>query len=94
MTGTLLGQHALGLSLVAFLTLKLHQRTRLFPLWQQSLTVLLLLVLERLLSLWVMGAVGQPAPSIEFWAPPLIGMFLWPWIFIVLRDVRRRFRVS
>ena len=93
-TGTLLGQHALGLSLIAFVTLKTHQRVRLFPLWQQSLVVLLLLGVEKLFSLWVMGAVGRPTPPLSYWAPPLIGMLLWPWIFIILRDLRRRFKVS
>ncbi len=93
-TGTLLGQHALALSLIAFITLKMHQRLRLFPLWQQSLTVLVLLLIEKLLQLWVMGAVGQPAPPLLFWAPPLVGMLLWPWLFIILRDLRRRFQVS
>jgi rod shape-determining protein MreD len=94
MTGTLLGQHALALSLITFVTIKTHQRVRLFPLWQQSVTVLLLLSLEKLLSLWVIGAVGQPAPPPSFWAPPLVGMLLWPWVFIILRDLRRRFAVS
>ncbi len=94
MTGTLLGQHALGLSLVAFLTLKLHQRTRLFPLWQQALTVLVLLLVERLLFLWVLGAAGQATPSLWYWAPPFVGMLLWPWLYIIMRDTQRRFRVS
>ncbi|NIR61524.1 MAG: rod shape-determining protein MreD, partial [Gammaproteobacteria bacterium] len=37
--GTLLGQHALGLVLVAAVALRLHQRLRLFPLAQQALVV-------------------------------------------------------
>ncbi len=94
MTGTLLGQNALGLSLVAFLTLKLHQRTRLFPLWQQALTVLVLLLVERLLFLWVLGAVGQATPSLWYWMPPFVGMLLWPWLYVILRDTQRRFRVA
>lgn len=93
-TGTLLGQHALALSLIAFITHKMHQRIRLFPVWQQALTVLILLLIEKLLALWVMGAISQPVPSLTFWAPPLVGMLLWPWVFIVLRDLRRRFQVS
>ncbi|MGD2082309.1 MAG: rod shape-determining protein MreD [Chromatiales bacterium] len=93
-TGSLLGQHALSLSIVAFLSVKLHQRVRVFPLWQQSLTVLTLLALERLLSLWIIGATGRPAPSLMYWMPVLVGMLLWPWMFIVLRDIRRRFRVT
>ena len=40
LTGTLLGQHALGLSLVAFIAVQLHARIRVFPFWQQSLAVI------------------------------------------------------
>jgi len=94
MTGTLLGQHALALSLVAYITQKMHQRVRLFPLWQQSVTILILMLIEKLLALWVIGATSQPAPSLLFWAPPLVGMLLWPWIYIILRDIRRKFQVA
>jgi rod shape-determining protein MreD len=94
LTGTLLGQHALSLALIAFITYQMHQRVRLFPLWQQSLTVLALLLIERLVSMWVMGAVSQPPPTLLYWAPPLVGMFLWPWVYIILRDLRRKFQVS
>ncbi|MCP4288406.1 MAG: rod shape-determining protein MreD [Gammaproteobacteria bacterium] len=93
-TGTLLGQHALAMSLIAYISQKMHQRIRLFPLWQQSITVLILLLIEKLLSLWVMGAISQPVPSLTFWMPPIVGMLLWPWVYIVLRDLRRRFQVS
>ncbi len=94
LTGTLLGQHALGLSVTAFLALRLHQRIRVFPLWQQSLSVFVLLLVEHLLSLWVIGATGQPTPSLWYWMPTVVGMFLWPWLYIILRDVRRRFKVT
>ncbi len=93
LTGTLLGQHALGLSVVAFATVKLHQRVRVFPLWQQSLVVLVLLVVEHLLALWVMGAINERPPGLIYWAVPPIGALLWPWVFVVLRDLRRRFHV-
>jgi rod shape-determining protein MreD len=94
LTGSLFGQHALSLSLIAYLCITLHLRVRIFPLWQQSLTVLALLALERLLSLWITGATGRPTPPLEYWAPALVGMLLWPWVFIILRDLRRRFRVT
>jgi rod shape-determining protein MreD len=93
-TGTLLGQHAMGLAIVAFITLKLHQRARVSPLWQQSLTVFLLLLLDNLLTLLIQGAIGRPALLQLFWGPPLIGMLLWPVVFIILRDLRRRFRIA
>lgn len=89
-TGTLLGHHALGLSIVVYVAAELHARIRIFPLWQQSLFVWLLLVLERLLSLWILGATGQPLPSLTYWGSTLVGLILWPWLSIVLRDLARR----
>lgn len=94
LTGTLLGQYALGLSVVAFLALKLHLRVRVMPLRQQVFTIFILLLVERLLALWSTGAAGYPTPSLLYWVTPVVSMLLWPWVYLVLRKVRRRFHVS
>lgn len=94
LTGTVLGQHALGLSIVTFIAIQLHQRIRVFPFWQQSLGILVLLLVEHLLSLWIIGATHGLAPGLSYWAVPLIGALLWPWIFVTLRKVRRHFKVN
>jgi len=93
-TGTVLGQRALSLSLPVYLALELRQRIRLFPPLQQALSVWVLLLVERLLFLWVHGATGQPTPTLGYWVPTFIGMLLWPWVFILLRDLSRRFSVT
>lgn len=90
LSGTLLGQHALTLSVTAYLAVELHKRIRVFPLWQQAVSVWVLLLVERLLSLWVLGATGQPTPTLSYWLPTFVGMLLWPWLFVVLRDLSRR----
>jgi len=56
--GSLLGQHALALAVVAYLTLKLHQRLRVFPPWQQAMVVLVMLVFLQVLILWFDGIIG------------------------------------
>ncbi len=94
LTGTLLGQHALGFSVVGFITLKSHRRVRVFPLWQQAVLVTGLLLVERLFFFWVDGTIGRPAKTPESWLAPFLGGLVWPWLFIVMRDLRRRFRVS
>ena len=94
LTGTLLGQHALGLSIVTFIAIQLHQRIRIFPFWQQSLGILVLLLLEHLLALWVIGATRGVTPSLAYWAVPFIGALLWPWIFVTLRKIRRHSKLS
>lgn len=92
--GTLLGTHALAFLLVAYLTLKLHQRIRVFPLWQQALSVLVLLLSVRLVLFWVNGFIGRPAPDWVFWAPAFVGTLIWPVIFVILREMRRRYHVQ
>jgi rod shape-determining protein MreD len=94
LTGTLLGQHALSLSVVAFVAIQLHQRIRVFPFWQQSLGILVLLVADHLLALWVIGATRGVTPGLIYWSVPLIGALLWPWVFVTLRKIRRHFKVS
>lgn len=94
LSGSLLGQHALSMTIIAYLILNMHQRVRLFPLWQQSIVIWMLLNLYQLLLLWFDGITGQPAKGLSFWLPPLTGMILWPAIFVILRKIRRHYRVS
>ena len=94
LTGTLLGQHALAFCIVAFLTLNLYRRIRLFPLWQQSVTVLILLAIYQALNLWVSGIVGRPVHTWKYWMPSIAGMLLWPLVFKLLRRIRRHFQVG
>lgn len=93
LTGSLLGQHAMSFSLISFITLQFHKRLRVFPLWQQALFITLLLILDRLILLVVDGFAGAQAKDIPYWIAPLIGGLLWPWLYIILRDLRRRFKV-
>jgi len=91
--GTVLGQNALGLAVIAYITLRSHQRIRVFPLVQQAILVCCYVLLFKFLVLWIKGMMGLPPQHWTFWMPALTSMLLWPWLFIVLRDVRRRFHV-
>ncbi|MEE4378299.1 MAG: rod shape-determining protein MreD [Candidatus Competibacteraceae bacterium] len=92
--GTLLGQHALALAVVAFLTLKTYRRIRVLPLWQQSFSVLVFLGLNQLLVFWINGVIGYPPRDFWYLGPALGGMLFWPWVFVILRDLRRRFHIA
>ncbi|HSR62354.1 MAG TPA: rod shape-determining protein MreD [Gammaproteobacteria bacterium] len=93
MQGTLLGQNALGLAILAYFVIKSHQRIRMFPLLQQAFLVCFMVLIYLLLSLWVRGIMGVPPESWTYWMPALTSMILWPWFFIILRDIRRRYQV-
>jgi rod shape-determining protein MreD len=89
-SGSLLGQHALTLTLVGYAAVALHQRVRLFPVWQQMLFVWVLLLLERVINLWILAATGQSLPGLGYWLATLLGGLLWPWLSVIMSDLGRR----
>ncbi|MBI3897389.1 MAG: rod shape-determining protein MreD [Gammaproteobacteria bacterium] len=92
--GALLGQHALAKAVIAFITVRLHPQLRMFPRWQQAVSVLVLLAINQLLVLWIRGAIGTDPGTVFYWTPSVVGMLIWPWLFVILRDLRRRGRVA
>ena len=91
--GALLGQNALILAIVAYLAIRLHQRIRLFPIWQQSVSILLLILLHLMLALWIKGAFSQSTDTWAYWLPALTSMIMWPVVFTGMRWLRRTYRV-
>lgn len=94
LNGTLLGEHALSLSLIAYLCVRLHQRIRVYPMWQQVLMVMVFLTLHQLLTLWIDSVIGRPMPSPGYWLPPLVGGLLWPVIYQLLTSLRINFSIQ
>lgn len=92
--GSLLGQHALAKAIIAFITVKLHPQLRMFPRWQQAVSVLVLLVINQLIVIWIRGVIGQEPSTVAYWTPSIVGMLLWPWLFVILRDMRRRWQIG
>jgi rod shape-determining protein MreD len=88
--GTLLGQHTLALVVVVYFNLNFYQRIRVLALAQQAIYVFALLLINQVVVAWVEGALGRPTPLLAYFGAPLIGMLIWPWVFVILRDVRRR----
>ena len=89
--GAILGQHALGLTVVIYIVHLQHQRMRVASLIQQAIVIFFLLLLKQLIVLWVSGIVGRAPDTWLYFMPSLVGALLWPWLYIVLRDLRRKF---
>ncbi len=92
--GALLGQNALGLALIAYFVIQIHKRFRLFPLVQQSCLVGFIIIFYLLISSWVRGIMGIPPKTWTYWMPAISSMILWPWLFVILRDIRRLYNVT
>ncbi|MCH7882522.1 MAG: rod shape-determining protein MreD [Proteobacteria bacterium] len=91
---TLLGQHALALVIIVYININFYQRVRVVPLPQQAIYVFVLLAVGQMIVAWVEGITGRPVPILAFFSAPFIGMLIWPWVFVVLRDIRRKFVLS
>ncbi len=93
--GSLLGLNAMALCILAYITLSLHQRLRMFSAWQQSAMVLALVGINQLLCHWVQKATSQTtAPNLMFLVAAIASAFVWPWLFLLLRKARRTYRVT
>ena len=94
LVGTLIGQNALALGVVAWIARRIYRRVRLLPLWQQGLSVFGVMVVHQVIVLWLTGMRGLPVDALAHVSVPLAGAVVWPWIFLLLRRVRRRYQVE
>lgn len=92
--GSTLGLHSFSFCLFAFIFQMNHQRIRIYPIWKQALFMGMLSVLYLALVLWLSRVAGSPESDLSYWISAGINVLLWPWLFILLRDIRRYFRVS
>lgn len=88
--GTLLGQHALALCVVAFITVRFHLLMRVFPLSQLAATVFALLALYQFLLFWINGVAGVTAEAVDYWGPVITGTIVWPFLYMFLSGIRYR----
>lgn len=93
-TDALLGQHALTFALIAFLAIKLHQRIRVFPVWQQALTVLVFMLFQATITLWIKGMIGNAPPFTDFILPSISTALVWPLSYILMRQLRRYYQIN
>ncbi len=92
--GVLLGEQALRLTAMIFIVLRFRSRLRFFPMWQQALAVLALLLNDRVLLLIVRVFAGDEVPATSWWISPFVGAALWPFVFLLLDDLRMRLRLQ
>ena len=88
--GSVLGQHALGLTLLVFIVLSLRGWLALFPIWQEAALLTALWLLYAFLMFWIDGATGHRADPWLQWTPVLTTGLCWPVVVAVLNSLRRR----
>lgn len=82
--GPVLGEHALALSIVAYIAVREHQRIRSKPAFQQSLLVFVALVFYEFVVFAIDGWTGHPVTSPLRWLYCLTGAVVWPMAAAIL----------
>ena len=90
--GTLLGEHALALTIVVYFVVRMHAQLRMYSILQQALWVFLFSLLYQVILFCTQGVIGDLPKTWLYWSSSLTTMLLWPWVFIILRDYHRRFK--
>ncbi|MGI2170298.1 rod shape-determining protein MreD [Shewanella sp. MF05960] len=92
--GATLGIRSLALSLVIYIVVLICQRLRNYPRWQQSLVIASLICIYHALIFWVQFVVVGATPfDFNMFLPAVSSLFIWWWVFWVLRNIRRRYKV-
>jgi len=87
--GGILGVLAFAYALVVYLILHFHLQLRQFPLWQQALSLMSLILLVHIVTVMMTPAMTEW----HAWLPAVVSTLLWPLIYVFLRAVRRTFHV-
>ena len=88
MFGSLLGEQALRMVILTFILQRFRARLRFFPMSQQALAIGVLLLNDRVVTAAIHLGLGVAAQPWSYWWAPLLGMLLWPPLFVLL-DVLR-----
>jgi rod shape-determining protein MreD len=88
-TGSLLGQHGLSFSLIAFVALSYQRRLVLFNIWQLAGYVFALLTIERVLMLLLKLFDGNENPGWHYFWPIFTGLILWQFMILMFGGLTR-----
>lgn len=92
--GDVLGQNAVALALIAYVTFVLHLRIRVFPVWQQCLSIIVLVGIYQLVTLLIQRTIHVTPWTMSYWLGAIMSGLFWPWVLVCLRWMRHRYRIE
>lgn len=92
--GSVLGIHAAAMALSVYIIAGNFQKIRNFSVWQQALIVGVLSALYHLLVFWFQRFLTDVVFLPHYLYPVITTVILWPWAFLLLRKIRRHFKIK
>ena len=94
LSGSLLGEHAFAFVFIAYVTFKMVLRIRMYPLFQQTLSIFCFTLLYQFVIFCIQGFMHELPNHYLYWLSSITSTLLWPWVFVLMRDYCRWFRVA
>lgn len=88
-----LGVISAGLATLAFLVNLSHLQLRITSRWQQVFLVVLFVAVYKLINVWLEGMVDDARMTAQDWYSLLGNIAVWPFLNIVLDELRRVYRI-
>lgn len=92
--GSILGVHAAAMAISVFIVAENFQKIRNFSIWQQALITGILAALYHLVVFWLQRFLIDVTFLSSYLYPVITTIVLWPWVFYLLRKVRRHFSIK
>ena len=91
LTGGLMGENALILAVLSYLSYRFRFQVKVYPMWQIMIVVLILLSLGELIALWIHGVSGNMFFNIYDWINIGIAVLVWPIFMKVVEKMQASF---
>ncbi|MBW5802791.1 rod shape-determining protein MreD [Coxiella endosymbiont of Ornithodoros amblus] len=94
LSGTILGQHALIFTIIAYFIIRFQAIIHSLPNWQQMILVFIATAVYLALQYWIMAMAGASPATAKYWLSLMSTTLLWPWVRVLLKDYQSRFRLG
>lgn len=91
--GTILGEHALAMTIVAYVLLRYQRLLRHYPVWIQSFFIMTCSFLYNFIMYIIQWTLGEGVNDWRYWISPLLSFILWPLLTEGIKRVQIKFRI-
>ncbi|RUO41821.1 rod shape-determining protein MreD [Pseudidiomarina aestuarii] len=91
--GSVFGIYATALLIMAYPAIRHFQRIRNYSLTQQAIIVGMLILVKRAIVYELEHVLNDAVFQLPYLYPVLSSAIIWPWIYLILRQYRRRYAI-